>query len=139
MPRSPPRRGVAGSAGRVIVVFGCGGDRDRAKRPRMGEIAASAADVAVVTSDNPRSEDPAAIVEEIVAGVPRGRRVEQNLDRRAAIRDAVASARAGDVVLVAGKGHEPGQIVGDRVEPFDDRTVAREAIGQAPTEGPDRR
>ena len=121
-------RGVAGSAGRVIVVFGCGGDRDRAKRPRMGEIAAGAADVAFVTSDNPRSEDPAAIVEEIVAGVPRGGRIEQNLDRRAAIRDAIASARTGDVVLVAGKGHEPGQIVGDRVEPFDDRAVAREAI-----------
>jgi UDP-N-acetylmuramoyl-L-alanyl-D-glutamate--2,6-diaminopimelate ligase len=131
-------RGVAGRTGRVIVVFGCGGDRDRAKRPRMGEVAARAADVAFVTSDNPRSEDPAAIVDDIVAGVPRGRRVERVIDRRNAIRDAIAVAHAGDVVLVAGKGHEPGQIVGDRVEPFDDRTVAREAIGQAQTEGPDR-
>jgi UDP-N-acetylmuramoyl-L-alanyl-D-glutamate--2,6-diaminopimelate ligase len=121
-------RGVAGNAGRVIVVFGCGGDRDRAKRPRMGEIAADAADVAFVTSDNPRSEDPAAIVDDIVAGVPSGRHVERNLDRRSAIGDAIAAARPGDVVLVAGKGHEPGQIVGERVEPFDDRAVAREAI-----------
>ena len=105
----------------------------------MGEIAASAADVAVVTSDNPRSEDPAAIVEEIVAGVPRGRRGRAN--STGAPRSATRSRRraAGDVVLVAGKGHEPGQIVGDRVEPFDDRTVRREAIGQAQTEGPDRR
>ncbi len=121
-------RGVAGAAGRVIVVFGCGGDRDRAKRPVMGEIAARAADLAIVTSDNPRSEDPVAILDEIVQGVPSGRAVERVLDRRAAIYDAVGAADAGDVVLVAGKGHEPGQIVGDRVEPFDDRTVARAAI-----------
>jgi UDP-N-acetylmuramoyl-L-alanyl-D-glutamate--2,6-diaminopimelate ligase len=121
-------RGVAGRTGRVIVVFGCGGDRDRAKRPVMGEIAARAADLAIVTSDNPRSEDPAAILIDVVRGVPRSRRVEQVLDRRAAICAAVAAADAGDVVLVAGKGHEPGQIVGDRVEPFDDRAVAREAI-----------
>jgi UDP-N-acetylmuramoyl-L-alanyl-D-glutamate--2,6-diaminopimelate ligase len=121
-------RGVAGAGGRVIVVFGCGGDRDRAKRPVMGEIAARAADLAIVTSDNPRSEDPVAILDDIVRGIPRGRPVERVLDRRAAIYDAVAAADAGDVVLVAGKGHEPGQIVGDRIEPFDDRTVAREAI-----------
>jgi UDP-N-acetylmuramoyl-L-alanyl-D-glutamate--2,6-diaminopimelate ligase len=121
-------RTVAGADGRVIVVFGCGGDRDRAKRPVMGEIAARAADLAIVTSDNPRSEDPAAIVDDIVRGVPRGRQVERVLDRRTAIHDAVAAAGAGDVVLVAGKGHEPGQVLGDRTEPFDDREVAREAI-----------
>jgi UDP-N-acetylmuramoyl-L-alanyl-D-glutamate--2,6-diaminopimelate ligase len=121
-------RGVAGAGGRVIVVFGCGGDRDRAKRPVMGEIAARTADLAIVTSDNPRSEDPVAILDDIVRGVPRRRKVERMLDRRAAIYAAVSAADAGDVVLVAGKGHERGQIVGDRVEPFDDRAVAREAI-----------
>jgi UDP-N-acetylmuramoyl-L-alanyl-D-glutamate--2,6-diaminopimelate ligase len=121
-------RGVAGAAGRVIVVFGCGGDRDRAKRPVMGEIAARAADRAIITSDNPRSEDPVAILDDIARGIPSDRAVERVPDRRAAIYDAVAAADAGDVVLVAGKGHEPGQIVGDRVEPFDDRMVARAAI-----------
>ncbi len=119
--------------GRVIVVFGCGGDRDRAKRPVMGGIAAADADLAIVTSDNPRSEDPAAIVEEIVQGAPAGRlRVE--LDRRAAIQAALAAAQAGDIVVLAGKGHETTQTIGSAVLPFDDRAVAREmlAAGEAP-------
>jgi UDP-N-acetylmuramoyl-L-alanyl-D-glutamate--2,6-diaminopimelate ligase len=126
-------RGAAAPDGRVIVVFGCGGDRDRAKRPLMGRIATDKADVTFVTSDNPRTEDPETIVDEIFRGVPRNAGAERVIDRRAAIRDAVASARPGDVVLVAGKGHESGQIIGDRTEPFDDRVVAREAIeGRTP-------
>jgi UDP-N-acetylmuramoyl-L-alanyl-D-glutamate--2,6-diaminopimelate ligase len=116
------------TAGRVLLVFGCGGDRDRQKRAPMGAIAARGADVAWVTSDNPRSEDPAAIAAEIVAGAPAGAlRVE--LDRRAAIGAAIAAAHAGDLVLIAGKGHETTQTLGDRVLPFDDREVARAALG----------
>ena len=122
-------RGLVAPGGRVIVVFGCGGDRDRAKRPLMGEAAALRADRAFVTTDNPRTEDPDAIADEIIAGVPSGSAVERVSDRRRAIRDALAAARPGDVVLVAGKGHEPGQIVGDVTEPFDDRVVAREELG----------
>jgi UDP-N-acetylmuramoyl-L-alanyl-D-glutamate--2,6-diaminopimelate ligase len=119
-------RGVA--EGRVIVVFGAGGDRDRGKRPLMGEIAARLADLAIVTSDNPRSEDPEAIVEEVLAGA-RGGNVEREVDRRAAIARAVGLARAGDIVVIAGKGHEQGQeFAGGRKEPFDDVTVAREAL-----------
>jgi UDP-N-acetylmuramoyl-L-alanyl-D-glutamate--2,6-diaminopimelate ligase len=115
--------------GRVIAVFGCGGDRDRGKRPVMGEIGARLADLAIVTSDNPRSEDPAAIVAEILAGVPAERSVGVELDRRAAIARAVAEAADGDVVLIAGKGHEQGQeFAGGRKEPFDDVDVAREAL-----------
>ena len=94
--------------GRVIVVFGAGGDRDRGKRPLMGEIAARLADLAIVTSDNPRSEDPEAIVEEVAAGA-RGGNVEREVDRRAAIARAVGLARPGDIVVIAGKGHEQGQ------------------------------
>jgi UDP-N-acetylmuramoyl-L-alanyl-D-glutamate--2,6-diaminopimelate ligase len=111
---------------RVLCVFGCGGDRDRGKRPVMGRIAAEAADVAIVTSDNPRSEDPLAIIEEIVAGAGSG--VEVEPDRRTAIERAVEAAEAGDVVVVAGKGHEQGQEFRDRKVPFDDREVAREAL-----------
>jgi UDP-N-acetylmuramoyl-L-alanyl-D-glutamate--2,6-diaminopimelate ligase len=125
-------RGLAGT-GRVIVVFGCGGDRDRGKRPLMGYIAAHLADDVVVTSDNPRSEDPGTIIGEIVvdAGGERGRlRVEP--DRRAAIVAAIGGAHAGDVVVIAGKGHERGQEIAGRVLPFDDRDVAREVLrGQA--------
>jgi UDP-N-acetylmuramoyl-L-alanyl-D-glutamate--2,6-diaminopimelate ligase len=113
--------------GRVLVVFGCGGDRDRAKRPAMGRAAAAGSDCAWVTSDNPRSEDPAAIVAEIVSGAPGGALTVQ-LDRRAAIAEAIAAARPGDVVLVAGKGHETTQTIGERVLAFDDRVVAREAL-----------
>ena len=117
------------AAGRVICVFGCGGDRDREKRAAMGRIASDLADLAIVTSDNPRSEDPAAIVDEIVAGAEQGAAdVEVELDRRAAISRAVELAERGDVVLIAGKGHEQGQEIGGRVLPFDDREVARETF-----------
>jgi UDP-N-acetylmuramoyl-L-alanyl-D-glutamate--2,6-diaminopimelate ligase len=129
--------------GRVICVFGAGGDRDRSKRPLMGEIAARLADVVLVTSDNPRSEEPEAIIAEIMAGVPAARRpagappVIALPDRRAAIARAVEMAEAGDVVVVAGKGHEQGQeFAAGRKLPFDDATVAREALrarGRAPT------
>jgi UDP-N-acetylmuramoyl-L-alanyl-D-glutamate--2,6-diaminopimelate ligase len=114
--------------GRVIVVFGAGGDRDRGKRPIMGEVAGRLADEVVITSDNPRSEDPDAIVAEIVAGVGR-EDVRVEPDRRAAIELAVSLARDGDVLLVAGKGHEQGQeLAGGRKVPFDDVAVAREAL-----------
>jgi UDP-N-acetylmuramoyl-L-alanyl-D-glutamate--2,6-diaminopimelate ligase len=113
--------------GRVLVVFGCGGDRDRAKRPVMGRIAAEHADLGWITNDNPRGEDPERIASEVRAGDARGvLRVE--LDRAAAIAEALAEARPGDTVLVAGKGHETTQTVGDRVLPFDDRAVARALI-----------
>jgi UDP-N-acetylmuramoyl-L-alanyl-D-glutamate--2,6-diaminopimelate ligase len=114
--------------GRVLCVFGCGGDRDRGKRPLMGAIAARLADRAWVTNDNPRSEDPAAIAAEIVAGAP-GAGLVTVLDRRAAIAAALGEAREGDVVLVAGKGHETTQTIGTQVLPFDDRAVAREILG----------
>ncbi|MEO7278049.1 MAG: UDP-N-acetylmuramoyl-L-alanyl-D-glutamate--2,6-diaminopimelate ligase [Sphingomicrobium sp.] len=108
---------------RLITVFGAGGDRDTGKRPQMGEVAVELADVVIVTDDNPRSEDPARIRAEIMAGAPGASEVA---DRRAAIAQAIAIARAGDIILLAGKGHETGQIVGDRVLPFDDALVARE-------------
>ena len=109
--------------GRLITVFGAGGDRDVGKRSEMGEVAARMSDIAIVTDDNPRSEDPAAIRQDILAGAPGAREVA---GRREAIAEAIGEARADDIVLVAGKGHEQGQIVGDRVLPFDDVTVARE-------------
>lgn len=117
--------------GRVIVVFGCGGDRDKAKRPLMGEIAATLADEVVVTSDNPRSEDPKSINAAIVAGIPdhlRHRLVGVNVDRADAIQLGIGRAAEGDVVVIAGKGHEITQTFGTTVEPFDDRVVAREAL-----------
>jgi UDP-N-acetylmuramoyl-L-alanyl-D-glutamate--2,6-diaminopimelate ligase len=113
----------------LSVVFGCGGDRDRGKRPQMGAIAASFADRVYVTSDNPRSEDPQAIVDEIVAGIGAHEHVVE-LDRRAAIARAIDEAKPGDVILVAGKGHETYQIVGERVLPFDDLAIARELLAQ---------
>jgi UDP-N-acetylmuramoyl-L-alanyl-D-glutamate--2,6-diaminopimelate ligase len=115
------------SDGRLIVVFGCGGDRDATKRPLMGEAAAGA-DRVVLTSDNPRSEDPGAIIEAVRAGIPATADLTIEPDRRAAIALALGWARAGDVVLLAGKGHETAQIIGDEVIPFDDRVVARELL-----------
>ena len=116
---------------RLITVFGCGGDRDRGKRPLMGAVAATEADVAIATSDNPRSEDPSAILDAVLEGT-RGPGataiVERIEDRRAAIERAVALAGPRDVVLITGKGHEQGQTFADRTVPFDDRVVAREAL-----------
>ena len=114
---------------KVLVVFGCGGDRDRTKRPLMGEVAARLADVAVLTSDNPRSEDPGAIIDEVRAGVGRTEVLVVEPDRRAAIALALQAAHPGDVVVLAGKGHETTQVVGDQVIPFDDRAVAAEVLG----------
>ncbi len=118
---------------RLICVFGCGGDRDRGKRPLMGRIASELADLAIVTSDNPRSEEPEAIIAEIVAGA--GENVEVEPDRREAIARVIDAAQEGDVVVIAGKGHEQGQQFADRTVPFDDRDVAREALRRlgAPT------
>ncbi len=136
---APPGGGRAG--GRVVCVFGAGGDRDRGKRPLMGEIAARLADVVIVTSDNPRSEQPEAIIAEIMQGIgaaqtgeptpltPRAGEVRAIADRRAAIAAAVAAGRSGDVVVIAGKGHEQGQeFAAGRKIPFDDVAVAREAL-----------
>ncbi|WP_375287543.1 UDP-N-acetylmuramoyl-L-alanyl-D-glutamate--2,6-diaminopimelate ligase [Sphingomonas sp.] len=110
-------------SGRLILVFGAGGDRDQGKREPMGQVAVRDADVVIVTDDNPRSEDPAAIRRDVLAGAPGAREIG---DRRAAIAEAVAMAGGEDIVLIAGKGHEQGQIVGDLVLPFDDVSVARE-------------
>ena len=120
--------------GRIITVFGCGGDRDRGKRPKMGRVAARYSDVVVVTSDNPRTEDPGAIIREILPGVEAGLREAGrgrylvHADRRAAIAEAIRLAQPGDLVLIAGKGHEDYQIIGKDKHPFDDCVVAREAI-----------
>jgi UDP-N-acetylmuramoyl-L-alanyl-D-glutamate--2,6-diaminopimelate ligase len=121
---------VAVSGGRLLVVFGCGGDRDIAKRPLMGEVATRLADDVVLTSDNPRSEDPLAIIDDIHAGIPPGAAatVAVEPDRGRAIERAVADTRPGDVVVIAGKGHETTQTIGDTVRPFDDRAVARAAL-----------
>ena len=117
------------TGGRLHVVFGAGGDRDRGKRPLMGEVAGRLADRVVVTSDNPRSEDPDAIVDAILAGIDEGAGPVREVDRRRAIARAMQQARAGDVVVIAGKGHEQGQeFEAGRREPFDDLTVAREAL-----------
>ena len=131
------------ASGRLITVFGCGGDRDRTKRPLMGAVAARLSDLVVVTSDNPRSEDPERIIEEIKRGIvtppdrrPKGQPGRQPtpwiavVDRKAAIERAVRDAAAGDLVLIAGKGHENYQVIGDRVLPFDDVEVARAALAR---------
>ncbi len=120
--------------GRLICVFGCGGDRDREKRPLMGEIAAGSSDLAIVTSDNPRSEEPQAIVDEILEGIGETE-VEVELDRRTAIGLALAAARPGDVVVIAGKGHEQGQEIAGKLLPFDDRLVAGELLDELGTKG----
>ena len=131
-------RELTGPAGRVIVVFGCGGDRDRAKRPLMGAAASTGADLAVLTTDNPRSEDPGRIIDEVRSGVDpaiaaSGRLVVEP-DRRRAVETALAAARTGDVVVVAGKGHETTQEIGRSTRPFDDVQVAAEILGRtAPT------
>ncbi|HSB68918.1 MAG TPA: UDP-N-acetylmuramoyl-L-alanyl-D-glutamate--2,6-diaminopimelate ligase [Candidatus Methylomirabilis sp.] len=120
------------ATGRLIAVFGCGGDRDRTKRPRMGEAAARLADLVIVTSDNPRTEDPLTIIAEIDLGVKKACTDSEAHatipDRREAIGAALARARAGDLVVIAGKGHETYQILGNRTIPFDDRVVAREVL-----------
>jgi UDP-N-acetylmuramoyl-L-alanyl-D-glutamate--2,6-diaminopimelate ligase len=117
--------------GRLISVFGCGGDRDREKRPLMGRAGAELSDVAVVTSDNPRSEDPAAIIDQIQAGIPGEAQADVVVqqDRREAIALALGRAAEGDTVVIAGKGHEQGQeFENGRKVPFDDRDVAREEL-----------
>jgi len=116
------------SSGRRIVVFGCGGDRDRTKRPIMGRIGTQLADHAIFTSDNPRGEEPGAIIREIESGVDGAQNFETLPDRRRAIERGIALARPGDIVVIAGKGHETYQIIGDRAEPFDDREIAREVL-----------
>jgi UDP-N-acetylmuramoyl-L-alanyl-D-glutamate--2,6-diaminopimelate ligase len=114
--------------GRIITVFGCGGDRDRAKRPEMGLVASTYSDATIVTSDNPRSESPESIIDAVMSGVLSGSNVVRDADRRSAISRALEEAAPGDVVVVAGKGHETTQTIGDLVVPFDDRVVARELL-----------
>jgi len=122
-------REVAGQR-RVLAVFGCGGDRDRTKRAPMGQVAARLADEAVLTSDNPRSEDPSAIIDDVLQGIEDRSNVIVEPDRRAAIAVALHNADRGDVVVIAGKGHETVQVVGTVETPFDDRVVARELLSE---------
>jgi UDP-N-acetylmuramoyl-L-alanyl-D-glutamate--2,6-diaminopimelate ligase len=120
---------VSNQRGRVITVFGCGGDRDRTKRPRMGRAAAEASEIAIITSDNPRSEEPRAIIDEVLPGTAGfAATIEVEPDRAKAIALAMTKARAGDIVVIAGKGHEKTQTIGKQVLPFDDVAVAREAL-----------
>jgi UDP-N-acetylmuramoyl-L-alanyl-D-glutamate--2,6-diaminopimelate ligase len=112
--------------GRIVLVFGCGGDRDKTKRARMGAIAAKHADVAIVTDDNPRTEDAAAIRRQVLEGVPGAKEIG---DRARAIAEGVAMLKAGDALLIAGKGHETGQIIGKTVTPFSDQEEALKALG----------
>jgi UDP-N-acetylmuramyl-tripeptide synthetase len=123
---------------KLIAVFGCGGDRDRTKRPVMGEIAAKMSDFIFATSDNPRTEDPLDILKEIEIGLRRGTAPYRIVpDRREAIATAISMARRGDAVVIAGKGHEDYQILGSRVIPFDDRKLASELILQSMKAGRD--
>jgi UDP-N-acetylmuramoyl-L-alanyl-D-glutamate--2,6-diaminopimelate ligase len=122
----------AGLKGRVITVFGCGGDRDRAKRPLMGEAAGRGSDLVILTSDNPRSEDPLAVMNDAMVGLQRsGAKYTMEVDRRKAIGFAIREAQPGDIVLIAGKGHEKVQVTREGSVPFDDVAVARELLGQA--------
>ena len=123
-------RQVAPDAGRVVAVFGCGGDRDHAKRPIMGACASRLADRVIVTSDNPRTEDPQRIIDDVLAGVDANyrSRVTSHVDRRSAIHEAIASASKDDIVLIAGKGHESYQQIGSEIVDFDDRLIARDAL-----------
>jgi UDP-N-acetylmuramoyl-L-alanyl-D-glutamate--2,6-diaminopimelate ligase len=123
------------TTGKVIVVFGCGGDRDRTKRPLMGAVAALNSDYAIITSDNPRSEDPAAIIEEVETGIRKSGASRDTeyaicIDRREAIRLALLRAGTSDTVVIAGKGHETYQTIGKETFVFDDRAVARELIDE---------
>lgn len=124
-------RDLAGG-GRVVCLFGCGGERDRGKRPEMGAVASRLADVALLTSDNPRGEDPLVILDEVRAGMTGPAEVVVEPDRAQAIRLAVSLARPGDVVLLAGKGHETVQMVGEQARPFDDRAEAARALAERP-------
>ena len=117
------------TAGRLIVVFGCGGDRDRSKRPIMGRIAGTHSDFPIISSDNPRTEDPERIIDEIVAGVPAGVSHLRVPDRREAIREAISMAQSGDTVLLAGKGHETYQVLGTEKVPFDERDIVLDLLG----------
>jgi UDP-N-acetylmuramoyl-L-alanyl-D-glutamate--2,6-diaminopimelate ligase len=116
------------ATGRLISVLGCGGDRDRGKRPLMGREAEKASDLVIITSDNPRSEDPLAIIADMTAGLEAPEKAQVQPDRRLAIGQAIRGAQPGDVVLILGKGHETGQEFTGRTLPFDDRQVAREAL-----------
>jgi UDP-N-acetylmuramoyl-L-alanyl-D-glutamate--2,6-diaminopimelate ligase len=124
------------STGRMVTVFGCGGDRDRTKRPLMGAVAGRMSDVVVVTSDNPRSEDPARIIEEVLRGIPGARSASNGpqvlaiVDRGEAVARAIDLARPGDLVIVAGKGHEKTQVIGDRELPFDDVLISQAALAR---------
>jgi UDP-N-acetylmuramoyl-L-alanyl-D-glutamate--2,6-diaminopimelate ligase len=128
---SAARKFVTPAGGRVITMFGCGGDRDRSKRPLMGRAAGEGSEIVVVTSDNPRSEDPVSIIDQVLPGLSgTAAHVIVEPDRRHAIEVAIGQARPHDLVLLAGKGHEKTQTIGDRVIPFDDVAIARQVLSK---------